>query len=109
MEILLNIPDEMAAQMDSGAASLARTALEALALEGYRSERLSEGDVRELLGFETRMDVHAFLKEHGVYLQYSVDDLERDRASVLWMKAKRQSSMLVRDRGLDRSADRKSG
>jgi hypothetical protein len=32
----------------------ARAALEALALEGYRSERLSEYDVRQLLGFETR-------------------------------------------------------
>ena len=45
-------------------------ALEALALEGYRTERLSESELRQMLGFETRMQVHAFLKEHGVYLNY---------------------------------------
>jgi hypothetical protein len=31
-----------------------------------------------LLGFETRIEVHAFLKEHGVYLNYTVEDLQRD-------------------------------
>jgi hypothetical protein len=56
----------------------ARFALEALALEGYRTERLSESAVREMLGFGTRMDVHAFLKQHGVYPHYDVEDLERD-------------------------------
>ncbi|MGH9598776.1 MAG: UPF0175 family protein, partial [Terracidiphilus sp.] len=60
--------------------------------EGYRSERLSESAVRRLLGFETRMEVHSFLKEHGVYLNYSLGDLERDRKSALQTKAKRKSA-----------------
>jgi hypothetical protein len=98
VEIVLNIPDEIVAQMDSDAPDMARTVLESFALEGYRSERLSEGDVRELLGFETRMEVHAFLKEHGVYLQYSVADLERDRASALRLRAARKSAIHVKDR-----------
>lgn len=34
--------------------------------------------MRRLLGFETRMEVHGFLKEHGVYLNYSMKDLEHD-------------------------------
>jgi hypothetical protein len=36
----------------------ARATLEALALEGYRSQRLGESAVRRLLGFQTRMEVH---------------------------------------------------
>jgi hypothetical protein len=48
------------------------------ALEGYRSRRLGESAVRRLLGFGTRMEVHGFLKEHGVYLNYSMEDLEHD-------------------------------
>ncbi len=40
----------------------AHSALEALALEGYRSDRLSEFDIQQLLGIETRMEVHGFLK-----------------------------------------------
>jgi hypothetical protein len=46
------------------------------ALEGYRTELLSESAVRQMLGFQTRMEVHAFLKQHGVYLHYDVSDLE---------------------------------
>ena len=36
-------------------------------------------DVRELLGFETRIEVHAFLKEHDVFLHYTNEDLAHDR------------------------------
>lgn len=57
-------------------------ALEALALEGYRTERLSESEFRQMLGFETRMQVHAFLKEHGVYLNYSLADMDRDLETI---------------------------
>ena len=56
--------------------------LEALALEGYRSERFSEGQVRRMLGFRTRIQVHAFLKAHNVYLNYSIRELENDLASL---------------------------
>jgi hypothetical protein len=61
---------------------LSRAAIEALALEGYRSERLSEGQIRRMLGFGTRMQVHAFLKAHNVYLNYSIHELENDLASL---------------------------
>ena len=68
MQVTLNIPDELAAQLVSGGADISRAALEALAVEGYRTERLSEFEIRLLLGFETRIEVHAFLKEHGAWL-----------------------------------------
>ncbi|MFZ0304309.1 MAG: UPF0175 family protein [Terracidiphilus sp.] len=90
MQVTLNIPDELAAQMVSGGADISRAALEALAVEGYRTERLSESEIRQLLGFDTRMEVHAFLKERGAWLHYSLDDLERDRNSALRMRRLRQ-------------------
>lgn len=44
--------------------------------------RLSEGEVRELLGFDTRMEVHALLVEisrnNGVPLHFTPDDLQVD-------------------------------
>jgi predicted HTH domain antitoxin len=98
MQVTLNIPDELAAQIVSGGADLSRAALESLAIEGYRTERLSESEIRRLLGFETRMEVHAFLKEHGAYLHYSLADLERDRESALRMRARRQSPMAASKR-----------
>ena len=59
--------------------------LEAMALEDYRTEQLTEADLKELLGFETRMEVHEFLKHHGVFLQYTVEDLDAMRRR-LWMR-----------------------
>jgi hypothetical protein len=81
MDISFQIPDDLARQVAAGGKEPSRVALEALALEGYRSERLSESEVRRMLGFETRMQVHAFLKEHGVHLQYDISDLEHDMAA----------------------------
>jgi hypothetical protein len=81
MEITLNISDELARQVTPEGEEPARVALEALALEGYRAERLSESAVRQMLGFESRIQVHAFLKQHGVYLHYSIADLDRDQAN----------------------------
>jgi len=81
MEITFKIPDELARQVASEGEDPARVALEALALEGYRAERLSESEIRQLLGFESRIEVHAFLKEHGVYLHYDLSDLDHDRVT----------------------------
>jgi Uncharacterised protein family (UPF0175) len=75
----LHIPDDVAQILQSGYADLSRAAVEALALEGYRSKRFSEGLVRQMLGYSSRLQVHAFLKEHGVHLNDSLADLERDR------------------------------
>lgn len=81
MEISFKIPDELALQLAAEGQDPARAAIEALALEGYRAGRLSESAVRELLGFETRMEVHAFLNLHGVCLNYDLADLEQDIAT----------------------------
>ena len=98
VQITLDIPDQLAAQLASGSKDLSREALEALALEGYRTERLSESEIRQLLGFETRMEVHAFLKDHGAYLHYSLDDMERDRKTARLMRAKRQQPFAAGER-----------
>lgn len=92
MLITLNIPDDLARQVAPEGKDPARVALEALALEGYRSEVLSESALRQMLGFQTRMEVHAFLKQHGVYLHYDIADLEQDRATAKQFREKLQSS-----------------
>jgi Uncharacterised protein family (UPF0175) len=78
MEITLNIPDDLARQVSRDGRDPARVARETLALEGYCDELLSESVVRQMLGFDTGMEVHAFLKQHGVYLHYDLADLEQD-------------------------------
>ena len=92
MQVTFSIPDDLAPQIISEGKEPARAALEALALEGYRSEQISEAEIRQLLGFETRMEVHAFLKEHGAFLHYSLEDAAKDRESALQARAKRQQT-----------------
>ena len=82
MDVQLQIPDDVARVIQDQQPDLSRVALEALALEGYRNERLSEGQVRRMLGFGTRMQDHGFLKDHNIYLHYPVSELENDLASL---------------------------
>jgi hypothetical protein len=79
MTLVLQIPDDAAKLLSAEYADLPRAAVEALALEGYRAKRFTDGQLRQMLGFSSRMQVHAFLKERGVHLHYSLVDLEEDR------------------------------
>ncbi|MEO8989388.1 MAG: UPF0175 family protein [Acidobacteriaceae bacterium] len=79
MQVTLEIPDTFAASLTAAGKDPARTALEALALEGYRSGQFSESVVRRLLGFDTRLEVHAFLADHDVPLNYSLEDWQHDK------------------------------
>ncbi len=78
MQIVLDLPEDIARELEAGGGDLSRAALEGLALEGYRSGKLSESQVRRIAGFRTRYEVHGFLKEHGTVLRYSEADLESD-------------------------------
>jgi hypothetical protein len=80
MTIVLNLPEDIAAELSARETDLARTALESLALEEYRVGNLSEEQVRRMLGFESRFEVHAFLKQHSTHLNYTEADLEHDLA-----------------------------
>jgi hypothetical protein len=77
MDIAIHLPDDIAKQLPWQ--DISRHLLEQIALEGYQAGHLSEEEVRRLLDYETRLDVHGFLKEHDVALRYTLDDLEKDR------------------------------
>jgi Uncharacterised protein family (UPF0175) len=82
MTITLTLPADIAQELTENGEDIGRTALESLALEEYRLGRLSDEQVRRMLGFESRFDVHAFLKAHDTYLNYTDADLEQDLATV---------------------------
>src|SRR5271165_6374834 len=82
MDVIIHIPKGIEEHLEAAfGRDLARAAREALAIEGYRTEKLSLGQVAELLDLSAT-EADEFLKERQVPLLYSLEDLERDRESL---------------------------
>ena len=80
-QVTLEIPEELSSALATPGLELSRSVVEALALEAYREHKLSSVQLRRLLGIETRYELDGFLKAHEVWLEYGVEDLERDQAT----------------------------
>jgi hypothetical protein len=70
MDLTIQIPDEVASELAAAGGDLSRRALEGLALEEYKTGRLTKAGLRRLLGFATRGQLDGFLNAHAF-----VDDL----------------------------------
>jgi len=81
MELTIDLPQDISESLQGQWGNVPRHALEAVAVEGYRTGALTETQVRRLLGLETRFEVHALLKEHRVPLQFTAADVEEDLAA----------------------------
>jgi hypothetical protein len=77
MNLILSFPDEVATRLGASAPDLAREALEALVLEKYRAGQMTSEELRLTLGFEVLNEVDGFLKAHGVYETYTVEEINR--------------------------------
>ena len=86
MTLTLELPDEIALALSSRG-DLSRRALEALALEGYRQEALSQSQVGKLLGL-SRTEAEDFLAGHTDLYRYDSEELHRE-AEVLEAYARR--------------------
>ena len=78
MDITVTIPDELARQLIPEGLDPARHALEDMAVAAYRAHRLSGWQVRRLLGIPSRYELDAFLKQRGVWLEYTLEDFCRE-------------------------------
>jgi predicted HTH domain antitoxin len=81
MDVTIRLPEDISASLAGQWGDVSRHALEAIAVEGYRTGALTETQVKRLLGLETRFEVHRLLKEHKVPLHYTGADLEEDLAA----------------------------
>lgn len=75
---MLEIPDDLLAALAAPGQELTRSVFEAVVLEAYRERKLSTAQLRRLLGFETGYELDGFLTRQ-VWLEYSREDLKRDR------------------------------
>jgi hypothetical protein len=79
MVLSVQIPDDVALRLSATGGDLSRRALEALVAEEYKQGHLTKADLRRLLGFETGDQIDSFLKAHDVWIDYTMEDLERER------------------------------
>lgn len=76
MTLTVSLSDEVLAS-DNG--DLARRVLEQVALIGFKTKQLTMAQVRRMLGFESRLQVHEFLAAHDVpWIDYDEDELQRE-------------------------------
>ena len=78
MKVAIHLPDDIAQRVQAQWEDVPRHVLESFVLEGFRARVLTTKDVRRLLGFETKFEVHNFFKAHEVPF-YTLADLEHDR------------------------------
>jgi hypothetical protein len=78
MEITVIIPDELAGQIIPAGLDPSRQALEDMAVEAYRTHRLTGSQLRRLLNIPARYELDGFLKKRGVWLEYTVEDFRRE-------------------------------
>lgn len=80
MEVIVEIPDTMVAAV-SDHRDLSRELLEAFAIEQYRAERLSRGQVSELLGLSF-WETEEFLAQRNAHLHFDQHDFEQGQAAL---------------------------
>jgi hypothetical protein len=79
---------DTARESQPGVRGLSSSEEEIKVLEAYKRGELGEEQVRRLLGLKSRLDVHALLKQRGMYLNYSLDDWEEDvKFSESWLSS----------------------
>ena len=78
MSITIDIPEDLEQRLQSQLGNLSQRALEAIAVEAYRTQLISTAEVQRLLKLPSRLATDAFLKQQGAYLHYTEADLNQD-------------------------------
>jgi hypothetical protein len=78
VQVTIELPSDVAEQLQQEWGDLARHILEAIAVEGYRAGQLTTAQVREMLGYDTPMELDALLQRASVFRNPGEDELEQD-------------------------------
>jgi len=81
MQVTVDIPDKFVEHLLPAGRDAARTLLEESVAGAYRDGRLAMDEVRQLLGFGTRIEVDAFLQRHKIF-DYTITDLDAAMAAL---------------------------
>lgn len=81
MRLKIDIPEKLDSALSREWGDLSAAAKEALAIESYRTGKISIGFLAEMLGIGV-IEAEAWLAKRGVPLNYTMADLEADRADL---------------------------
>lgn len=82
MNLVVSIPDQLATRLSQNGPDLERQALEALVLENFRAGRMSKDELAQVLGLDGGDQIDGFLKARDVFEPCTVDDVDRDVATL---------------------------
>ena len=75
MDVVFSVPDRLAERLLKRW-GVSERALQAIVADGYREEVLTLGEVREVLGHSTRLETEQLLKDRGILLEITEEELE---------------------------------
>ena len=81
MQVTVELPDQVAHHWGETPDAVGRHVLEDVAIEGYRTGRLSHRQLGQMLGLDY-WETETFLQERAIPLNYYADDLELDNAAL---------------------------
>lgn len=82
MNINIELPNDLEQRLQSHLATLSQRALEAVAVEAYRSQLISAAEVQQMLHLPSRLATDAFLKQHEAYIPCAEADMEQDLQAI---------------------------
>ena len=83
MQVHLDVPEDVARQFAADPGGITRAALEALAIEGVRSGKLTVHQARQMLSIPSRYEMDGFLKAHGVLIAITMEEVVRDSQTAI--------------------------
>jgi predicted HTH domain antitoxin len=82
MQVTIDIPETVRQSLEEQfGQNLTQAAKEAMAIAWYQAEKLSIGQVAQLLGLSV-YESEGLMKRHHIEAPYSLDDRERDRETL---------------------------
>lgn len=82
MQVVIDIPDNLAPQLIPAGQDPARAVLENALVQAFRENRISAHQLQQALGIETRYEFDGFLKARQVWIDYTLDELNADRTTM---------------------------
>lgn len=89
VEIVLTIPDDVRTEAQNGKNGVGvRRLLEYIGVELYKADAITGPQLQELLGID-RFELDGVLKAHGVFFDYTPEELDEEMETIKTLQATR--------------------